>query len=409
MARARVWLFGLIFAGAVGACMTDHAALEKMSASAGTGGMNAVAGSGSGNAPNNSGGGGVAGSGHPDDEAPGTSVLTIVQGVVDAPSVVWCFAKVAADGTVTPFGSPISKQPLAYGDNLVLHDIAGADLANDTLQPFLIAGDLDLVAKLDCAAGVALARSTEAAADPAADPAESEPTTANAAGAAGASDSAAGGNAGDSGAGAGGAPGIPVEVMSALRVRGLPAIPAGTLNGGRSYLLVANGCLGGAGYDSPLAESYCGDGYTEHAPTVSEIFVALSRATASGFVGMQFVHASLATGPISVTSHSAPTTANMPITIVSQEVEGELLPRPASLTHTAVEYGSGADFVLSVASQSATLDTEAWTDVLARGGVSALEDGSTYALVLLGSRADLRAPTPFWNLSAITVVPADPK
>jgi len=384
--------------------MTDHAALEKMSGSAGAGGAGGAAAGGGGNVLNNSAGTGVAGSGHPDDEAPGTSVLTIVQGVVDAPSVVWCFAKVGTDGTVTPFGSPISKAPLAYGQNLVVHDIAGADLASDTLEPFLIAGDLDLVAGLDCAAAIDLARTTEVAANPV----SSEPSTANDAGAAGA-DSASGGSAGEPAIGAGGAAGAPAEVMSALRVRGLPAIPAATLNGGRSYLLVVNGCLGGAGYDSASAANYCVDGYTEHAPTVSEVFVALSRATDSGFVGMQFVHASLATGTVSVTSHAALPSADMPITIVSGEVEGQLLPRPALLTHTAVEYGSGRDFVLSVASQSTTLDTEAWTDVLARGGVSALEDGSTYALVLLGARADLRAPTPLWNLAAITVVPADPK
>jgi hypothetical protein len=398
MARASTWLFALTFAGAFVACMTDHSALEKMptenngAGSGGvssTGGSPALAGTGSGDA---------AVGGHPDDEAPGTSVLTVVHGVVDAPGLELCFAKVASDGTVTPFGQPLSDAPLAYGHNLVLHAVSGADLASDVLQPFLIAGQLDLVSGLDCAAALALARSTEAAANPTPE-----------SGAAGAADGGAGGTTGDLGAAAaGGEAGAPPEVQSPLRARGLPAIPAGTLNGGRSYLLVATGCMGGAAFDAPSSEDYCGAGYSEHTPTVSAILVALSRLTSVNLVGMQVVHASLATGTVSLTSDGGVQSGAMPISIVTNLLEGELLPRPASVLYTASEYGSALGYSLVVSSQNTTLLIEPWLNALASGGVAALANGSTYALVLLGPRADLKSATAFWNAPAITVVPADP-
>jgi hypothetical protein len=392
MARARTWLFALMFAGAFVACMTDHSALEKMPNPGSSGGAGGVAGSAG--SPVIAGGASVGGGGgHPDDEAPGTSVLTIVHGVVDAPSIELCFAKVGGDGTVTPFGQPLTDAPLAYGGNVVLHAVAGADVASDVLEPFVIAGQLDLVSGLDCAAAIALARTDEAAANPNAET--------------GSADAGAGGAA-EAGAGeAGGAAGAPAEVQAPLRVRGLPAIPAGTLNGGRSYLLVATGCMGGSGFTAPSAEDYCGTGYTERDPTVSAIFVALSRLTALDHVGMQVVHASLATGQVSVTSDGGLQSGTTPIPIATNEISGELLPRPAAVDHTALEYGAGMNFSLEVTSQSATLLTVTWPSALTLGGVSALEDGSTYSLVLLGPRADLKQAG-FWNAPVITLVPADP-
>jgi hypothetical protein len=406
MARARVRLFALVFSvafTALTACMTDHAALEKTpnrgSGGGGAGGSLGIAG----HAPVSGSGGDSAGGGHPDDEAPGTSVLTIVHGVVDAPSVVVCLATVATDGTVAPFGKPLSPKPLGYGESIVLPAITGADPATDSLEPFLIAGELDLIAGLSCASAIDRAQAEEAQND----------ASPGASGAAGASELGAGGSPAEGGAfGAGGAAGdtgAPPEVQSRLRARGLPAIPAGTLNGGRSYLLVANGCLGGSGFSAANAEAFCGMGYTERLPTISATFVALSRASSVDHLGLQVVHASLATGTMSVDSSGGVSSSSNPIAIVTNEVEGGLAPRPAYIAHTAFDYGIARGYGLEVVAQSATLLTESWADVLQTGGVSALEDGSNYALVLIGPRADLQAGPAFWNLPAITVVPADPK
>jgi hypothetical protein len=406
MARARVRLSALLFSVAFAgltACMTDHAALEKMpnrdSGGGGAGGSLGFAG----HAPVSGSGGASAGGGHADDEAPGTSVLTIVHGVVDAPSVVVCLATVTSDGSVAPFGKPLSAKPLRYGQSIVLPEVSGADPASDAIEAFLIAGELDLVAGLNCASAIERARAEEAQAN----------SPLGAAGAPGASELGTGGSSADGGASGAGAAagdtGAPAEVQSRLRVRGLPAIPAGTLNGGRSYLLVANGCLGGSGFSAANAEAFCGMGYSERLPTISATFVALSRASSVGHVGLQVVHASLATGTISVDSSGGVSSSSSPITIVTNEVQGGLAPRPAYIAHTAFDYGSARGYGVEVVAQNATLLTESWADVLEAAGLSDLQDGSNYALVLIGPRADLQAGPAFWNLPAITVVPADPK
>src|SRR5882724_4735147 len=152
MVRRDRWLGTLILAGSLAGCVTDHDALQKkpdVGSGAGAGGAPAVAG-----APTIIGGGSdgeaASGGGHADDEPPGKSVLTIVNGVVDARSVVLCFAKLDAAGGVTPFGQPLTQAPFGYGQNLVLSDVVGATLQTDTLEPLLIAGQLDLVSGLSC-------------------------------------------------------------------------------------------------------------------------------------------------------------------------------------------------------------------------------------------------------------------
>lgn len=155
------WLCGLLLSGILGACETNHAALEKKPTSAGEpggGGSNGVAGSPAQIAGGSPGQGG----GHPDDEPPGSNVFTFLNGVVDAPSVVLCLAKVGADGGAVPFGDPLTDKPFEYGDNLVLKRVAGADLATDTLQPFIIAGELALIKGLGCEDAVARAQDEEA-------------------------------------------------------------------------------------------------------------------------------------------------------------------------------------------------------------------------------------------------------
>src|SRR3954447_5366881 len=99
------WLGSLLFGVGFVACVSNHEALEKKpTGRGGNGSGGALASAG---APSHRGGpGGEAdnGGGHPDDEPPGESVLTIVNGIVDAPSVALCLAKVDADGSVTPLG-----------------------------------------------------------------------------------------------------------------------------------------------------------------------------------------------------------------------------------------------------------------------------------------------------------------
>jgi hypothetical protein len=433
MIRARARSFALIVSVslvALGACMTDHDALQKQpNQGAGGAGASGVSGSGNVGPTSGSGGGGATG-GHPDDEAPGTSVLTIVHGVVDAPSVIVCWAKVGASGVAVPFGEPVT---LAYGENLVFPTITGADPAADVLEPLLIAGELDLVSGLDCADAVQRARAEEpaqietgngaaGAAEGGSPSAGGEGGAVSSGGASTSGGSSSGGTldtGGTSGIGAGGEGGAPSEVAPRLRARALAAIPAGTLNGGRSYLLVAAGCMGGSSFDAPNAEQYCGTGYTERTPTVSMMFVALSRATAVDQVGLQVLNASLATDPIDVNSVSPASAPSTPISIVQSDVEGGLLPRPAYIDHGVNDYGVTLGHSLEVTArrkvpsgtgtvtQDVTIFSESWANALGSGG--SLVNGSNFAIVLLGPLADAKAGAAFWNAPVITVVSSDPK
>ncbi len=450
MLRARTRFLALISAvalSAVNACTTDHDALEKKSNQ----GSGALGGGGAGGSSSHIIGAGTGGDtsatgGHPDDEAPGTNVFTFVHGIVDAPSVVVCLTTVDASGAVTPIGQPLSKAPLAYGASIVLTDIPGVDPAKDVIEPYVIAGELELVSGLDCAAAIALAQTEEGplnpppgndgtagAAEAGAGGALGGSTSGGSAGFGGASGSGgalgggsggalggAGGSSGTGGAGgslalsisfadagAGGEGGAAPEAQPRLRARALPALPAGTLNAGRSYLMVANGCLGGAGFSAPNAEEYCGAGYAERSPTVSAVLAALSRVTAPNRLGTQVLHASLGTSTVSVFSRSPPPSLEGSVQIVTNLVTGELGPRPANVGDAAADYGSTQGYNVDIEQHSTTVFAQTWKDVLTHGGVSALADGSNYTLVLIGPEADVKGGAAFWNAPAITIVPSD--
>jgi hypothetical protein len=396
MIRGRVWLGALISAGVLASCVTNHAALEKKPSGGYVGGFGGVGGASAGSAPiAGTGGDRVSGGGRADDEPAGTSRLTIVNGVVDADAVVVCLSKLDDDGDVIAFGDPIAK--LAYGQSITLDELAEVDAAQDTLQPFVIAGDLKLIRGLDCQAAIDRAREAEGIAPP---------VTEAQGGAAGAESAAAG--APSSAAGEGGEGGAAPEVRSPLRARGLPAIPAGTLDQGRSLALVANGCMGGATYGGMTAEKYCGAGYAEQAPTLSAVLVNLSRVVSFDRVGMQVVHASLANGELAVATVPTPPLTGSGVSIASSVAFGQVSPRPASVVNTAADLGSARKVSVAVSLQGTVLFSEPWSQVLNSGGLTEFAATHTYALVLSGPRADLAAVPELWNGPALTAIAVDP-
>jgi len=409
MARRGLWLGSLLCAWGFVACVTNHDALEKKPAGRGGSNSGGAAGSAGARAPFGGSGGEAANAGgHADDEPPGESVLTIVNGVVDAPSVALCLAKVDSDGNVTPLGSPLTEEPFEYGQSLVLREVDGLDFSTDGLQPFVIAGELELIAGLDCEAAIERARSEEEQSS-----AGGEPGAGGAAGDGGGRSPAAGngGSAGEGGdsAGEGGSAGAGAPaVRSALRVRGLPAISAGTLNAGRSLVFVANGCLGGATYGGSAAAQYCGAGYTPREPTVSAILVSLSRALSADHVALQVVHASLANAQLDLRSRPPfPSTAEG-LAIISVQM-GQVAPRPASIQNTLFDLGSARKYQLSVEAQGSSLFSQSWLRVLENGGLSELNNGQGYALIVNGPRADLKAVPNLWNAGVLTAIAVDPE
>jgi hypothetical protein len=404
MARRGLWLGSLLFAGCFVACVTNHDALEKKPAGRGGSSAGGALGSAGARALGGFGGEAASGGGHADDEPPGDSVLTIVNGVVDAPSVALCLAKVDADGNVTLLGSPLTDAPLDYGQSLVLREIDGLDFATDGLQPFVIAGELDLIAGLDCEAAIERARSVEAQSG-----AGSEPGAGGAAGDTGTNvppGTADGGSAGEGGGA--GSSGGPPAVRSALRARGLPAIAAGTLNAGRSLVFVANGCLGGASYGGRDAEQYCGAGYTPRQPSASAILVRLSRALSEDHVALQVVHASLANEQLELRVQPPFPSTDAGFGIGSVQM-GQVAPRPASIENTLFDLGSARRYQISIEAPGGSLFSQSWTSVLDNGGLSELKDGQGYALVFNGPRADLKAVPDLWNAPVLTAIAVQPE
>jgi hypothetical protein len=380
-------------------CVTDHDALEKKP-DAGSGAGGAFASAGADAQPGGAGSTGATEGGYADEEPPGTSKLTIINGLVDAPSVLLCWAKVDDAGGVTPFGSPLGGAPLVYGQSLVVSTVAGADVATDALQPFAIAGDLDLLSGLDCEAAIARAQDEELSA------ADANARAMNGgSGEAGAADSA--GAAGTAGA-AGSAAAVVPEVAARLRARGLPALPAGTLSAGFSLLYVSTGCMGGATYSAKNAAEYCGAGYAEELPTASAVLVSLERQTQAGVTGLEFVHASLASPAVAVSSQPPSLQPGASVAIVNAVALGQVAPRPPLLSNAASAYGIAKSYTVQVSAQGSALASYDWPTALQNGGLTKLSDGSTFALVLLGPRADHVQATSLWNPSSLTVIPVDP-
>lgn len=359
-----------------------------------------------GGAGSSTGGGG----GRPDDEPSGTSLLTFVNGVVDAPNVALCWARVAEDSTVTPFGE-LGEAPLEYGQSLPLTEIAGADFAKDTLEPFLIAGELDLIAGLDCAGAIALAQTEEASVAPSPTPGAGEGGAAGNASVGEGGSTASGGDSAQSDGGEngeGGAGGSAGAVRSRLRARGLPAIPAGTLNLGRSLLLAAEGCMGGGTYDGTNAALYCGTGYSVQQPTLSAVLVSLSRVVAFDHVGLQVVHASLGNGDIELRSLPPFPSQDTGFAIASGVTQGQVAPHPATVVNTADDLGVASLHRLEALGQPSTAFSQGWASSLANGGLDTLNGSSTYAIVLSGPRLDMKAVPELWNAPVLTVVSVEP-
>ena len=392
----RLWMLGaLLTGGAVSACTTNHDALARQpnagSPGGGTAGVSGFGSGGFGNTGNQAQGG----RDNPDVEPKGDNVLTIVNGVIDAPSVRVCFARVGDDGQTGGFvGSPLPE--LGYGASRVLTEIDGLSFVDDVIQPWVISGELARLAKLDCRAAVALAQSEEAKVTPVA----SEPEAVGGAGSGGA---AADGDAALAGAGGSGEP---LEFPT-LRARPLAAMPAGTVDIGRSILLVLTGCMGGAAYTDRVATAACGAGYTPRTPTLEPVIVKLSRVVGFDTVGLQGVHASQPTGVLDL--RVSGDSGAVSLVFASSVSFGSIAPRPANTRFTPSELGvESFNFGLqAVDASGAVAHQEAWSDILATSGLATPVAARTYTAIFLGPDP-LLLKEGWWNESAFALIDNDP-
>jgi hypothetical protein len=416
----RGWLLGLLLiASTAPACESDHGALAKGATStggvAGSGGRAASGGTQGGftTIPQTGGTKATGTGGRAPDEIPGENVLTFMHGIVDAPRVLVCF--VAGRGADARVLDELPTE-LGYGESLTRRALEGASFVKDDLEPVVIAGELELVSALDCSQALKIARAEQDAAPTL--PGDSAGAGGSGAGGASPSAAGAGANAGEPGAGAsaggpgsgsGGANGTDAGGAGGeggegpllpdpprLRVGDLPIVPAGTFNTGRSYLLVGNGCIGGPAFGGKYARQACGDSYSPTSPTLSAVLVALSRRTEYAKLGLQVVHASVATSIAGMTASRVLTTDFQPI------VGG------VELIVSSDAYGANSGFwQVEVQELSVTTFVERWSVIKARAGIASLDDGWSYTLVLLGPNAGLTRKG-FWNSPAIGLVQNDP-
>lgn len=408
--RARGRLASLLFVlWVVPACVTDHDALAQSPGRGGNTSRGGTAGT-AGDFPqlptsgSSSGGTG----GREPEERPGQNVLTIVNGIVDAPEVLLCLAR-GGDPEAGAVGAPLDAEGLAYGASLTLPVLEGVDLATDDLVPFVIAGELSLVHDEDCATALAIAREEQALGLPRP---ELEPGVGGApgmggAGAGGLQVAPAGSGALDEAqAGAGGAGELPDPPR--LRVAALPLIPAGTLSAarGRSMLYVTNGCIGGPAFMDANATAACGDTYGLRAPTLGAVLVPLSRRVTYDKVGLQVVHAARAAGRVDV--QSAETDGLEGARYLATGVEfGAIVPRSARADYTSAELGANLGFhEVQVVVGGSVRFVERWGSLLRTSGLASVDDGRNYTLVLLGPSFELVAESP-WNAPTIALIAND--
>jgi hypothetical protein len=401
----RAFVLALLLAlGAANGCTTNHDALARQpkagSSAGGSAGVSGFGNGGFGNTGDQSQGGRV----NPDVEPKGDDVLTIVNGVVDAPSVRLCFARLGEDGETQDFvGSPLPE--LAYAASTVLTQLDGLSFADDVIQPWVISGQLSRLKKLDCEAAVALAQSEEAKVTPvAAALASAGQGGAGSAGAAGEGGAFAGGAAGE--VGAGGAATGPLEFPT-LRARPVAALPVGTVNIGRSILLVLTGCSGGAAYTDHVETSVCGDQYSPSTPTLEPVIVKLSRVVGIGKVGLQAAHASQSTGSLDV--RASGDSGAVSLVFASKVSFGSIDPRPADTRFAAFDLGvDNFNYGLQAVDENGGVAyQEAWSDILAASGLPAILEGRGYTAVFLGPDP-LLLKDGWWNKSAFSLIDNDP-
>ena len=416
-----------------GACSTDHDALAKKDpgSSGGAAGSPADGGGGegaSGASPGDASGatdGALVEGSLPDAGPNGPDVLTLMHGIADAEDVVFCFARLDQGMLGEPIGAPLPSGGLAYGGALVVDSLPGVDFAVDSFQAIVIAGDLSLIAGLDCVqaldvvsqvgtvdAGTDSGSAEAGAGDSGPEDADIE---ASIDGGGTGTDGSVGTDASIDGAGidasADGASdalseadadldaapdtGPPPPDPPALRAATLPVIPAGTFTGGRSFLMVAAGCIGGPAFTHAAETSICGATYKPLQPTLQPVLVVMSRQTVSNRLGLQVVNASVAANWIEV--RNVPQVTGGEAQIAAKVVFGAIGPTPPKLDLSEATYGVGdSEIAVRISGSSVASMSVPWQEVFAQSPVKNVIDGDTITLVLIGPRPGVSG-FEWWN------------
>lgn len=185
------------------------------------------------------------------------------------------------------------------------------------------------------------------------------------------------------------------------------ALPRAAIEARRVLALIVAGCLGGQDEENELGEAACGAGFAPDAPTASLVAAPLSRITTPARVGLQAASGALAAAPFDVAVRVGSDGVQL---VVARGVSvGAALPIPPNMERDAIGLSAGGDLqALALlpgdGTELAILDLEA---SMARSGIDAVEDGRSYAIVLVGPTPTLGGG-PFWppfDAAVIAVTP----
>lgn len=340
----------------------------------------------------------------------GTRSLTFVNGVTDSPWVAFCIS-VVHDGKTTALPHPFPEGGLSYGATVRVADGEIADLAADGVGSRLVLADsADAVAGLDCASVLELAdqlavypppgdaspifdagpvgRPSDAAALPPS-PRDASivmdgSTRRDASAEAGARDAS-----------------VPV---ARVRVATLPLLPPGVLAVPRGYVLVAGGCAGGRGVTDPSEQSICGEGYSPTAPTLNAYVVAPPVNAPKDKVELTVLGATPALTQFDL--GFIPGLSGDLVTVATRVAPGALRPLSGYTASSSVGIGAldaSAHLQLFAFGSSVPIYDQNWMPTLAAAGVSAIEDGASYTLIVVGPFPGF-AKRRWWNDPLVTVV-----
>lgn len=352
--------WALAAAGALAAlagCSSNHDDLAAREPGAATdGGAGGAKGDGAADAASDAGDdapdgapgdGGDGGTGEP----AGTSALTLVHGLADAPAMRVCLVPMVDGGAVPGASPPLPDtiDGLAAGARFTLDaaSLPGVDLAAEAVQPVVLTGDLAAASGRGCAELLA-----------------------------------------------------PAGAPAGLVATALPVLPAGTLTGGRPYLLVPVGCVGA---DHAGATAACGASYAG-APNASLVVVAASRKTGAG-VALQVLHAVAATQALDV--GVAPADALAPFTLAPSLAPGALGPKPAA-SAALDAFGTtldGAAFTASAPGNPSPLASVPVEDAIAAAGAdpAGFRNGTAWTVVLVGSTPGAAVDPPLQPFRALAI------
>ncbi|HVW24364.1 MAG TPA: hypothetical protein VHC69_03295 [Polyangiaceae bacterium] len=340
----------------------------------------------------------------------GTRSLTFVHGVTDSPWVACCFS-VLHDGKTTALPRPFPEGGLSYGASVRVTDGEFADLAADGIASRLVLADSpDAVAGLDCASVLDLANQLavypppgdaspvfDAGSAPALFDAAARPASPR-----DASMAMDGSSRRDASAEAGARDAsVPV---AAVRVASLPLLPPGALAVPRGYVLVVGGCAGGRGVTDPSEQSICGEGYSSTAPTLNAYVVAPPANAPKNKVELTVLGATPAVTQFDL--GFIPGLSGDLVTVATRVAPGALRPLSGYTASSSVGIGASdatAHLQLFAFGSSVPIYDQDWAPTLAASGVSAIEDGASYTLIVVGPFPGF-SKRRWWNDPLVTVV-----